>query len=206
MNYPEEEENLLIDMVCETNEEVRNSLYEKYKPTIDLIVKKYVRNAEKFGLDVNDLMQEANVGFTDAINSYDKEKDASLKTFINICIERRLMNVIQKSKTLKNQMIKDSLSLDYEYNDEGLPLKEILGDDKLDPFKTYTEKENFEQITEKIKQELSDLEYEVFLYMLNDLKYNEIANILDKSPKQIDNTMQRVRLKVKSLLKEWKNE
>ena len=38
--------------------------------------------------------------------------------------------------------------------------------------------------------------------MIKELNYKEIAKILDKNPKQIDNTMQRVRLKLKELLKE----
>jgi len=35
MNYKEEDEALLLDMVCESNEEVRNSLYEKYEKILE---------------------------------------------------------------------------------------------------------------------------------------------------------------------------
>ena len=41
MKYIDEDDNLLIDMICESNEEVRNSLYEKYEPTVKYLVKKY---------------------------------------------------------------------------------------------------------------------------------------------------------------------
>jgi len=37
--------------------------------------------------------------------------------------------------------------------------------------------------------------------MIKGLNYHEIAKLLDKNPKQIDNTMQRVRMKLKDLLK-----
>jgi len=36
MNYKEEDEALLLDMVCESNEEVRNSLYEKYEKNVNV--------------------------------------------------------------------------------------------------------------------------------------------------------------------------
>ena len=81
-------------------------------------------------------------------------------------------------------------------------LKEMIGDIRLDPSIKYSEKETEKNRYEKIKKELSQFEYEVFLYMMKDLNYNEIAKILDKSPKQIDNTMQRVRFKIKTILKE----
>jgi len=206
MNYPEDDESLLLDMVCESNEEVRNSLYEKYESTIKYIVKKYEQAAKKLGLDKNDLLQEANVGFTSAINDYDREKEASLKTFIQVCISRRLNNYIRKNQAQKNKIVQESLSLEYEYVEQGLPLKEIIGSDELDPSKAYNDQENYESILKKVEGNLSELENEVFHHMLNGLNYNEIANLLDKSPKQIDNTMQRLRTKLKSLLKEDQNE
>lgn len=201
MKY-QEEESLLIDMICESNEEVRNSLYESYKPLIYYVVKKYVTTAKKLGLEYNDLLQEANVGFTDAINTYDEKKDASLKTFMQVCIGRRLSNYIEKNKTIKNKIIQESLSLDYDYDKNGLPLKDILADENKDPLKTFSDKENYERIRKRIKAMLSESEKLVFNYMLQGLNYTEISKKLDKSPKQIDNTMQRIRIKIKELLKE----
>ena len=203
MKY-DEEANMLADMFCETNEDIRDSLYEKYLPTIKYVVKKFTTNAKKLGLEYSDLMQEANVAFTDAINTYDQNKDASLQTFIVLCVQRRLTNVISKAQTTKSKMEQQSLSLDYDYDEEGLPLKDILKVDLSDPSFKYSEKETTEEMKKKIKEQLSPLELEVFTYMINGLNYLEIAEILDKSPKQIDNTMQRVRLKARAVLKEGK--
>lgn len=199
MKY-DESDSFLVDMICESNEDVGNTLYKKYEPMIEYIVRKYIKTATKLGLDYNDLMQEANVAFTDAINNYNQEKEASLKTFISLCVERKLINVIEKNKTQKSKILLESLSLDYDYNNEGLPLKEVIGDISSDPLIKYSEKESINTLKEMIKDNLSELEIEVFSYMINGLNYIEIARILDKSPKQIDNTMQRVRGKVKVLL------
>lgn len=195
-----ESDSFLVDMICESNEDVGNTLYKKYESMIEYIVRKYVKTATKLGLDYNDLMQEANVAFTDAINNYDQEKEASLKTFISLCVERKLINIIEKSKTQKSKILLESLSLDYDYNNEGLPLKDVIGDVSSDPLIKYSEKESMNLLKDMIKDNLSELEVEVFSYMINGLNYTEIASLLDKSPKQIDNTMQRVRGKVKSLL------
>ena len=201
MKY-DEEDNMLIDMLSDANEDVRDSLYEKYLPTVKFVVKKFMVSAKRLGLEQSDLMQEANVAFTDAINTYDQSKDASLQTFIVICVQRRLSNVISKAQTIKSKMDQQNLSLDYDYDEEGRPLKEVLGSDLTDPSLTFSEKETMEELKRKIKEQLSPLELEVFSYMINGLNYQEIAEILDKSPKQIDNTMQRVRAKARALLKE----
>ena len=201
MKYNEDDE-FLFDMISESNEEVRNSLYEKYEPLIKFIVKKYTATAAHYGLDYNDLIQEANVGFTDALNSYDEKKDASLKTFISLCIERKLINAIRKIQTNKSQMEKANLSLDYDYDKQGLPLIDVLGDENADPLIKFSEIEQEENLGKNIQEQLSENEKQVFNLLLKGLNYKEIATLLDKNEKQIDNTIQRIRGKVRQLLKE----
>ena len=201
MKYDEEDE-FLFDMVSESNEEVRDSLYEKYEPLIKFIVKKYMTSANKYGLDYNDLIQEANVGFTDALNSYDEQKEASLKTFISLCIKRKLINAIRKAQTRKNKMQQASLSIDYDYDKNGLPLIDVIKDETADPSLKFSEQENEKVLLQKIKKELSKNEQKVFSYLLKGLNYKEIALLLDKTEKQIDNTIQRIRNKVRLLIKE----
>lgn len=203
MSY-EEEELMLLDMICESNDEVRNTLYKTYEPVIKGIVKKYVRSAKKLGIDLNDLMQEANVGFTDALNRYDASKDASLKTFVSVCVERRLLNYVYKQRTKKNQIEQESLSLDYDYDQDGLTLKEILKDENADPSHQILIQTQYKNVLNTIKEKLSNQEYEVFSYMLDGLDYLEISKKLNKSPKQVDNTIQRIKTKIKTTFKEEK--
>ena len=204
MSY--DDELMLLDMICESNDDVRNSLYKTYEPTIKGIVRKYVRTAQKLGLDLNDLMQEANVGFSDALNKYDAGKEASLKTFISLCIERRIMNYISKNQTLKSKITQESLSLDYDYDKSGLPLMELIGDETLDPSRKFMDQDSYQNSLVQIKESLSESEYEVFRYLLKGWTYIEIADVLQKSPKQIDNTIQRIRTKLRAKLKEEKND
>lgn len=204
MSY-EEEELMLLDMICESNDEVRNTLYKTYEPVIKGIVKKYVRFAQKLGIDLNDLMQEANVGFTDALNRYDASKDATLKTFVSVCVERRLLNYTNKQRTKKNQIEQESLSLDYDYDQDGLTLKEILKDENADPSHQILIQTQYKNVLNTIKEKLSNQEYEVFTYMLDGLDYLEISKKLNKSPKQVDNTIQRIKSKIKSTFKEGEN-
>lgn len=203
----DENDEFLISIMSGDNDEARNALYEKYAFEISFLVNKYKNICQKIGVEYNDLLQEANMSFTYALNSYEEEKGSSLKTYIYLCIERRIKRLIKDHIGGKNRINLDTLSLDYEYSNEGeYTLKDILGDDSSDPLKNYTESENIKSLIQKIKLSLSPFEKEVFSYMLMDLNYQEISKILDKTPKQIDNTMQRIRLKAKDAIAKEGNE
>lgn len=201
MKYNEDDE-FLFDMVSESNEDVRNTLYENYEPLIKYIVKQYAKAASKYSVDYADLLQEANVGFANALNNYDEKKESSLKTFISLCIKRRLINSIRKAQTNKNQMELSNLSLDYDYVTTGMQLKDIIKDENSDPLIQFSDLENEEMLIKNIKKRLSAKENEVFDLLLKGFNYKEISLTLDKSEKQIDNTIQRIRGKVRNLLKE----
>ncbi len=206
MKYNNEEEQELISMVCETNEDVQNKIYEICEPQIKYYIKKYLPSAIIVGVEPKDLEQEALLAFSDALNCYDEKKQASLKTFVSLCIERRLRKVIDKAQNQKNKINREVLSLDYDYKNTGLPLIEIIGDINSDPLIKFSEDEQLEQLETKIKLLLSKNETIVFEYLKKGMNYQEIAKILDKTPKQIDNTIQRIKQKVKMIIEGEKNE
>lgn len=190
-----------IFLVKENNQEAQEILLSKYKYIIDILVKKYIRMAYLLKIDQNDLYQEATLGFMDALHSYQDNKLAGLPRFITICIERKLQNVIKKASTQKNKVLTESLSLEQSYNDLATPLMEIISDNnKNNPLINLTEKEEYDELVSKINNILSQQEYEVYSLLISGINYIDIATLLDKTPKQIDNTIQRMRSKIKKML------
>ena len=106
--YPDNE---LVNMVCENSEDARDVLYEKYGYIVDIIYNKYRRSAYILSVDLNELRQEALVGFSDAIVNYVDDKNASLATFITLCVERRVQKYLKKADTQKNKMLRQAYSL-----------------------------------------------------------------------------------------------
>ena len=202
-DYNDEE---LINMVRENSEDAKDILFNKYSYIIDIEVKKYLYSASNLGYDYNDLYQDAMIGFVDAINSYREDKKASLPSFITICVDRKLQVSITKAGRLKNKMLNESLSLDHNYNESTTPLKDMISDNsKNDPLENILKEENFHELKESIEKTLSQNEYEIFELMIKGIKYNEIASITGKSLKQVDNTMQRIKSKIKTIIKALKN-
>lgn len=190
----------LIELVHENSEEAKSILFLRYKSKIDYLIKKYTNASLSLGIDINDLNQEALLGFTDAILNFDERKDASLSTFICLCVERKIKKALIKASTSKNQSMKDTLSLEYIYEDIDTPLKELIEDVNSDPLIMVSEEESYKELLKEIRTALTDNEKEVFELLIAGLTYKDIAVLLDKEPKQIDNARERIKNKIKKIL------
>ena len=197
-NYDDEQ---LIELMRESSEEAKDILFDKYRYIIDIEIKKYSNMANLLGYDYNDLYQDALVGFSEALNDYRDDKAAALSSFITLCVDRKLQVAIIKAGRIKNKLISESLSLDYKYDQYTSPLRDIISDNSLnDPLENIVKEEKLSDLTKKIENVLSEGEYEVYALMISGLKYGEIALLLNKNPKQVDNTIQRVKNKIKRII------
>ena len=169
--------------------------------TAIIICNKYKRSAIALNIDFKELKQEALVGFSDALVNYDINKEASLPTFISLCVERKVANYVRNADTIKSKLMKQAYSLDIPIDsEEKLSLLDVIGSQKEDPEFKVEQEESVKEITEKINELLSPNEKEVYELMINGFNYVDIAAILNKSPKQVDNAIQRIRNKLKGIL------
>ena len=60
-------------------------------------------------------------------------------------------------------------------------------------------KEKNTNILKQIKQILNEQQFKVLIYYLNGYSYNEIASIIDEKSKKIDNIIQQIKRKLKSV-------
>ena len=193
-NYNDSE---LIMMINESNEEAKEILLNKYHYIIGLILKKYQKTAALLGIEGKDLYQEALLGFTDAINRYDEKKDASLPTFISLCVERRIRVILRKYNNSKSKIVNDTISLDALKEDT---TKELQDKNDTDPLISISDEEGLNELESKINEILSDREQEVYKLLIKGFDIREISTKLDKSYKQVDNTIQRIRDKIKKII------
>ena len=86
----------LIKLALEQDEDAKNKLYDEYKYIVDILIHKYHSIATSLNIEINELEQEAFYAFSDAINSYQLDKNAKLSTFISLCVDRRLKKNIKE--------------------------------------------------------------------------------------------------------------
>lgn len=91
------------------------------------------------------------------------------------------------------------VSLDEEPDNDGqIPLTEVLQSlTNGNPEDMVIDQENVEAFQKKIEKCLSKMEKEVLALTLQGLDYHQVAQIMDKSPKSIDNALQRIKGKLR---------
>lgn len=150
------------------------------------------------GGDSEDLIQEGMVGLLKAIREYDTTRAASFRTFAETCIRNRLFTAIRAAGREKHTPLNHSLSFEtplfqgnsdhYAYGPE-LPCSE-------DPEELLIGQEAYRERLGELKGQLSGFEAEILVRYLRGLSYAEIADEVDRSPKSVDNAVQRIRRKL----------
>lgn len=201
MDYNEYNDEELVSMISESDDTAKDIIYEKYYYIIDFCIRDFKKQAYALGIDYKDLYQEAMLGFADALQNYEQYKSANLKTFINLCVVRRLVNLMKKARSEKNKAMKDALSLDYYYEDTESTLAEVLSDEgKNNPLLKLTTKEDYKALIDELDKVLAEKEKEVFILLINDKDIKTIAQLLGRDAKSVYNSIQRIKTKTKEIL------
>ena len=190
----------LICRLRNGEDEIMDYLMIKYKT----MVRRKARAMYLIGGDNDDLIQEGMIGLIKAVRDFDSEAGQSFSGFAELCVSRQMYSAIASSKRKKHIPLNSYVSLYDEGNHEdekALPLIDTIEPEvENNPETLYFGKESSEAFIEELKENLSDLENRVlYLHMLG-TNYRDIANLLDKSPKTIDNALQRIRTKAGKLL------
>ena len=187
--YSDEE---LICLLRAGDNDVEDFLLSKYKPLVAI-------NASSLyieGGDRDDLIQEGMIGLFKAIREYSSDRGASFKTFAETCITRNMLTAITAAARKKHAVLNDSLSL----NDIESSGDAVLSSDLNDPENILMQKEAEKSLLDRISSRLSPMESKILSLYLKGKSYKEIAGELGKTDKSVDNALQRIRRKVRSVL------
>lgn len=204
MNYRDYNDNELVNYVSENNEEAIEIIYKKYKPLINKIATKlYKKYCTNTSLEVSDLEQEGLIALNSAMNHYKENKDTLFYTYAKTCIERKIISTVIRANRQKQKILNDSLSYELDIND-GTSLQSLLKDVTTNPENILIDMENSSELMDEIENTLTPFEQQVLQLKLDGFEYKEIAEIIDKEPKSIDNALNRIKTKIKKILEEMK--
>lgn len=200
MNYKDYNDAELISYIKENSEEANNLLFEKYRPLIINIATKMINYSPNLGLEINDLIQEGMLGLNTAVNTFNQNEEASFYTYARTCVERKMISAIIAAKRQKHRILNESMSLEIYDNDEVVLMDSLIADNSYNPENIIVEYENENTLIKKIMENLTLFEQKVFELKTSGFKYKEIADILDKDPKAIDNALNRIKNKIRTLM------
>ena len=183
------------------NQEIMDYLMVKYKS----MVRKKARAMYLLGGENEDLIQEGMIGLIKAVRDFDVTQKTSFSSFAELCVSRQMYSAIEASNRKKHLPLNSYVSL-YEDSEEvgegrSLPLIDTIESSKEnDPEVLYFGKEYTEAFAEQLEELLSPLENHVLYLHLMGTDYRTIAELLGKSPKSVDNALQRIKTKAQKIL------
>jgi len=193
----------LILMYRDGEEEAAGFLMNKYKN----LVRKKAGSMYILGGDREDLIQEGMIGLYKAVRDYDMGRDVNFYTFADLCVSRQMYTAVQASNRQKHLPLNTYISIygqsmsseegDKEYD----IMNTLISQTDSNPEEMMIAQENMEQMEQSILKELSELEKQVFELHLTGMNYTEIAKVLGRDAKSTDNALQRMKGKIKRILK-----
>jgi RNA polymerase sporulation-specific sigma factor len=153
------------------------------------------------GGESEDLVQEGLIGFFKAVRDYRADREASFRSFAELCVTRQIITAIKTAARNKHAPLNTYVSFSHTRagasGDQEMSLAEVLpGDPVVDPVTQVISSEELRCLVECLGAALSELESGVLTMYLEGRSYEEIAGRLDCTPKTVDNALQRVKRKV----------
>ncbi len=211
---PQQDVFLSYDLMSE--EDVAIAAREGCSEALEYLLNKYrafvrakARTYFLVGADKEDIIQEGWIGLYKAVRDFRPDKFTSFRSFAELCITRQIITAIKTATRQKHMPLNSYVSLNrpiYDEESDRTLLDVIVGAKVTDPEEIMIHREEFHDIREKLGSLLSDLEWKVLLAYLNGKSYQEIAVMLRRQVKSIDNALQRVKRKLEKYLDDREKE
>ncbi len=193
------------DIVAVANREnnvlAQEYLLHKYRNFVRGKAKSYFL----IGAEREDIVQEGMIGLYKAIRDFREDKQASFRSFAELCVTRQIITAVKTATRQKHIPLNSYVSLNkpiYEKDSDRTLLDVLAGETRVvNPEEMLIRREEFAEIKNRMNTILSDLEWEVFLNYLDGKSYQETACELHRHIKSIDNALQRVKRKVEKYKK-----
>ncbi len=143
------------------------------------------------GYEVEDFVQEGLLSFLLASKSYDIKSGASFKNYAVKCAKNRFSDIIKK--TYKKSTVPSSKIVSMD----NLTVKEE--NDNSQNVEDYVlEREYLKTLLSHLYSLLTVQEREIFSLYVNGYSYSDIAEKLSSTPKAVDNTLQKIKRKLRT--------
>ena len=151
------QEDLSDETLCRLAAEGRREAEEILVTRYQRLVRTCARPFFLIGGDSEDLTQEGMVGLIKAVREYDAEKEASFRTFAEICIRSRLYSVLRAAGRGKHSPLNQSVPLDTPYLDSNSYTSGTSSLAQCNPEDFLIDREHTAALLSGVRKQLSDL-------------------------------------------------
>ena len=162
------------------------------------------------GADKEDIVQEAMIGLYKAVRDFNADRETSFRAFADVCITRQIITAIKMATRQKHIPLNTYVSLSKPLATDEEPdraLMDVLQPREVtDPADLVISTEELRSMKLAFAEILSDFEIEVLHLYVEGKSYQEIAALLSRQLKAVDNALQRIKRKVELHLRSREQE
>lgn len=180
-------DNLLVSKAKSGDSNALTDLIKRYSQTV---LQKSLSFNTISGIENEDLYQEGMLGLLSAVYSFYESKGVLFSTYATTLITRKMLSALRTANKKNNLPLDSYISIDEKSDIRSFtptPEEMLIYNEEIDSILSF------------VNNNLSKTEKKVFRLNLLGLSYNEIAEILDCSEKSVDNALQRIRKKIRSI-------
>jgi RNA polymerase sporulation-specific sigma factor len=153
------------------------------------------------GGDSDDLVQEGMIGLWKAIKDFRRDREASFRSFAELCITRQIITAVKTATRNKHVPLNTYVSFSHTPAGRDIEVDCTVGDslpgpDVDDPALRVIASQEQRSIVTCLKERLSPLETGVLQGYMEGRSYEEIAIVQGCDAKTVDNALQRIKRKV----------
>ncbi len=148
------------------------------------IIIAHAKKLQSLEFDFEDAIQEGNIGLFKAILTYDEAKNTNFSTYANKCILNNMITAKTKAGAHKHKILTDAQEIDDKIHFKNPEADLII-------------KEQNKEFIKIAKEKLSSFEFVIFCLYTMRYSYQEIANIVNKDEKSVNNAIQRIHKKLR---------
>ncbi len=153
------------------------------------LVRRCIRPFFLHGGDYDDLYQEGLIGLLAAVRSFDDSRSDNFEAYAALCIRRRVIDAVRRDDAFMRRRAREEYAL-----------SSATGVGAADPEVSILARETAREIKRDLAGLLSPFEASVLDRYLDGFTSSEIAAMLDRSNKSVDNAIARIRRKLSSYL------
>ena len=189
--YEEHSDEVLCTLASAGDRVAEEVLVERYSRLVRICARPFFLA----GGDSEDLSQEGMFGLLKAIREFDSGRGTAFRTFAEVCIHRRILSAVAAASRDKHAPLNESISIETPFFDShsDIPVKAQA---RGNPEDLLIDREEQRERLGRLKDQLSGFEADILDLYLRGCSYAEIARQVGRSPKSVDNAVQRIRRKV----------
>lgn len=179
----------LLYLAKEDIDSIVEILYKKYSNILYSKAIKYSSNT-----NIDEYLNEAKISLYNAVETY--RDDFPFFTYLNICLDRSLLNYKKHLNRNKHKILNDALIINYEDTNTLISIQ----DERYNPEKILIEDSSYRELREKILEKLTWKEELIFSLKEHNFTNKEISEITDNNLRTVYNIINRIKNKVSNLV------